>query len=161
MWRISNALSWEGINVDFKTFFVKKVLMSFFVSTTCICAAMALIGIAFLPDARFGYQAFLSPLLFGALASLPTLATFTKKELSLKQMVWRNVFEFFLLEFVILSALYFAGLLTSVSVSVSLAVSIFIIYLTVNLVLWINDKKTAKIFNDALKKFQNANTSRE
>lgn len=143
--------------MDFKTFFVKKVLMSFFVSTTCICGAMALIGMAFSPDVRFGYQAFLSPLLFGALASLPTLATFTKKELSLKQMVGRNVFEFFLLEFVILSALYFAGLLTSVSVAVSLAVSILIIYLTVNLVLWMNDRKTAKVFNDALKKFQVAN----
>ena len=147
--------------MDFKTFFVKKVLMSFFVSTTCICGAMALIGMAFSPDVRFGYQAFLSPLLFGALASLPTLATFTKKELSLKQMVWRNVFEFFLLEFVILSALYFAELLTSVSVAVSLAVSILIIYLTVNLVLWIHDKKTAEVFNKALKQFQTLHGSRE
>lgn len=157
MWQISNVLSWEVAGMDFKTFFVKKVLMSFFISTTCICAAMALMGMAFVPDAHFGYQAFLSPLLFGALASLPTLATYTKKELSLKQMVWRNVFEFFLLELVILSALYFAGLLTSVPVAASLAASIFIIYLTVNLVLWINDRKTAKVFNEALKKFQVVN----
>ena len=71
------------------------------------------------------------------------------------------MFEFFLLEFVILSALYFAELLTSVSVAVSLAVSFLIIYLTVNLVLWMNDRKTAKVFNAALKKFQTLHGSGE
>jgi hypothetical protein len=157
MWRISDALSWEGINVDFKTFFVKKVLMSFFVSTTCICAAMALIGITFLPDVRFGYQAFLSPLIFGALASLPAIVTFSKRELSLKQTVLKNILVLFLLEGIILSVLHFAGLLTSVSIALALGVSILVIALTVHLVLWVNDKKTAKIFNDALRKFQTEN----
>jgi len=120
---------------------------------------MALIGMVFTPDVRFGYQAFLSPLIFGALASLPTLATYTKKELSLKQTVLKNVLSLFLLETVILSALYFAGLLTSVSVAVSLGATILLIDLTVNLVLWIHDKKSAEVFNKALKKFQTVHGS--
>ena len=141
--------------MDFKTFFVKKVMMSFFVSITCICAAMALIGMSFEPGARFGYEAFLSPLIFGALASLPTLAQYSKRELSFKQTAIRNVIHFLLLEAVFLSILYFWGLLTSVSMAISLGVSIFVIDLTVNLVLWINDKRIAKEFNSALKKMQN------
>lgn len=141
--------------MDFKTFFVKKVMMSFFVSITCISAAMALIGMLFEPDARFGYEAFLSPLIFGALASLPLLVKYSKKELSFKQTAIRNVIHFLLLEAVILSVLYFEGLLTSVSMAISLGISIFVIDLTVNLVLWINDKRTAKEFNDALKRLQN------
>lgn len=140
--------------MDFKTFFVKKVMMSFFVSVTCICAAMALIGMVFEPDTRFGYEAFLSPLIFGALASLPLLVKYSKIELSFKQAAIRNVIHFLLLEEVILSILYFWGLLTSVSMAMSLGVSIFMIDLTVNLVLWINDKRTAKDFNSALKKLQ-------
>lgn len=140
--------------MDFKTFFVKKVMMSFFVSVTCICAAMALIGMVFEPDTRFGYEAFLSPLIFGALASLPLLVKYSKIELSFKQAAIRNVIHFLLLEAVILSILYFWGLLTSVSMAMSLGVSIFMIDLTVNLVLWINDKRTAKDFNSALKKLQ-------
>lgn len=141
--------------MDFKTFFVKKVMMSFFVSITCISAAMALIGMSFEPDARFGYEAFLSPLIFGALASLPMLVKYSKRELSFKQTAIRNVIHFLLLEAVILSMLYFLGLLTSVSMAISLGISIFVIDLTVNLVLWINDKRTANEFNHALKKLQN------
>ena len=140
--------------MDFKTFFVKKVMMSFFVSITCISAAMALIGMSFEPDARFGYEAFLSPLIFGALATLPMLVQYSKEELSFKQTAIRNVIHFLLLETVILSILYFWGLLTSVSMAISLGISIFVIDLTVNLVLWINDKRIAKELNNALKKLQ-------
>ena len=141
--------------MDFKTFFIKKVMMSFFVSITCICTAMALIGMVFEPDTRFGYEAFLSPLIFGILASLPMLVKYSKSELSFKQTAIRNVIHFVLLEAVILSILYFGGMLTSLSMTVSLGISIFVIDLTVNLVLWINDKRTAKEFNGALKRLQN------
>lgn len=140
--------------MDFKTFFVKKVMMSFFVSITCISAAMALIGMLFEPDTRFGYEAFLSPLIFGALASLPLLVKYSKKELSVKQAAIRNVIHFLLLEAVVLSVLYLLGMLTSVSMTISLGISILVIDLTVNLVLWINDKRTAKEFNNALRKLQ-------
>ncbi len=140
--------------MDFKTFFVKKVMMSFFVSIACICAAMALVGMTFAADARFGYEAFLSPLIFGALASLPQLATYSKREMSFKQAAIRNIIHFVLLEAVILSVLYFGGILTSVSMAVSLGVSILMIDLTVSLVLWINDKRIAKEFNSALKRLQ-------
>lgn len=141
--------------MDFKTFLIKKVMMSFFVTITCITVTMALMGIIFEPDTRFGYEAFLSPLIFGTLASLLLLVKYSKRELSLKQAVIRNIIHFVLLEVVILSVLTFEGLLTSMSMTISLGVSIFIIDLTVNLVLWINDKRTAKEFNDALKRLQN------
>lgn len=140
--------------MDFKTFFVKKVMMSFFVSVTGICTAMALVGMVFEPDARFGYEAFLSPLIFGAVASIPSLVQYSKKDLSLRQTAIRNIIHFLLLEAAILSILYFLGLLTSVSMAISLGISIFMIDLAVNLVMWINDKRTAKEFNYALKKLQ-------
>lgn len=140
--------------MDFKTFFVKKVMMSFFVSVTLICAAMALIGLIFEPDTRFGYEAFISPFIFGAIASLPLIVKYSKHELSFTQTLIRNIIHFILLEVLILSFLFYVGLLTSVSVAVSLGISIFMIDLTVNLVMWINDKKTAKAFNSALKIMQ-------
>ena len=141
--------------MDFKTFFVKKVMIIFFVSTTCICAAMALVGVTFESDTRFGYESFWSPLIFGAIASFPSLVTYSKKELSFKQTVIRNIIHLILLEAAILSVLYFGGMLTSVSLAISLGVSILLIDITVDLVLWLNDKRTAKEFNNALKKLQN------
>lgn len=140
--------------MNFKTFFVKTVMMSFFVSVVFITAAMALIGMIFEPDTIFGYEAFLSPILFGAVASLPLLVKYSKKELSVKQSVIRSVIHFLLLEVIVLSILFFTGLLTDVSMAISLAVSILVIDLVVNLVLWINDKKTAEEFNKALKNYQ-------
>jgi len=140
--------------MDFKTFLVKKIMMSFFVSVTCISAAMALIGMIFESDTRFGYEAFLSPLIFGAVASLPLLVKYSRSELSIKQTAIRNVIHFVLLEVVILSVLFLGGMLTTMSMTITLGVSIFVIDLTVNLVLWVNDKRTSKEFNDALKRMQ-------
>jgi len=147
--------------MDFKTFFIKKIMISFFISTTCITVAMALIGIVFEPTVRFGYEAFLSPMLFGALATLPMLVKYSKKELSIKQTMVRGVMHFILLEAVLLTALHLAGLLASLSMTVSLAVFICIIYATVNLVLWIQDTRTAKELNEALQKMQRDHKSEE
>ena len=140
--------------MDFKTFFVKKIMMSFFVSVTCITAAMLLLGLIFQPEIRFGYEVFLSPLVFGAISSLPLLVKYSKAELTIRQTVVRNTIHFILLELTILSVLYFGGLLTTIDMAVSLGISILLIDITVNLVLWVNDKRTAKQFNDALRRWQ-------
>jgi len=141
--------------MDYKTFLVKKVMMSFFVSVTCITVAMAVVGMTFEPTARFGYDAFLSPLIFGALATLPMLVKYSKKELSIKQTMVRGVIHLLLLEAVLLTSLYLLGLLTSLFLAVTLAAAILVIDVTVNLVLWIQDTRTAKEFNGALRKLQN------
>ena len=140
--------------MSFRTYLVKNVMMSFFVSVACICAAMALIGLSYESEARFGYEAFLSPLLFGAAASLPLLVKYSRKELSLKQAIIRNIIHFILLEVLLLSLLFAAGLITDVSMAVSLGFAIFVIDITVYLVLWISDTRTARAFNKALQEMQ-------
>ncbi|MDD4018800.1 MAG: DUF3021 family protein [Clostridiaceae bacterium] len=140
--------------MSFRTYLIKKVMMSFFVSVACICAAMALIGLSYESEARFGYEAFLSPLLFGAAASLPLLVKYSRKELSLKQAIIRNIIHFILLEVLLISLLFAAGLITDVSMAVSLGFTIFVIDITVYLVLWISDTRTARAFNKALQEMQ-------
>lgn len=143
--------------MDFKTFFVKKIMMSFFVSVSSICIAMALVGMIFEPNTRFGYEAFFSPLIFGVIASFPLLIKYSRSELSLNQMFIRNILHFIFLEMIILLVLFFGGIVTDISALVSISGSILVIDLTVNLVLWMNDRKTAKEFNDALKRMQKDN----
>ncbi|MHB1152581.1 MAG: hypothetical protein ACYCWE_06590 [Eubacteriales bacterium] len=128
--------------------------MSYFVSVTCISAAMAVLGLIFEPETRFGYAALLYPHLFGIIASIPQFMQYSKKELSVKQTIIKNIIHFVLLELIILSFLYYGNALDNISVTLSVAISVFIIDLTVYLVLWTNDKKTAKAFNEALKKMQ-------
>lgn len=140
--------------MSFKTFFLKNILMSFFVSVTCITAAMAIMGSVFKPDVHFGFDSYWSPILFGLAATIPLLVKYSKKELSLRQQIFRNIIHFVLLEAVILSILYFAGALTDYSEAISIAVSVFIIDAAVYLVLWLSDKRIAEDFNKALKKMQ-------
>ena len=44
--------------MDFKTFFVKKIVLGFFISFTCISIAMLVVGLIYEPDATFGYDLF-------------------------------------------------------------------------------------------------------
>lgn len=147
--------------MDFKTFFNKKILIGFFVATTCIGVAMAILGMVFEPDKRFGYQGLFSPMIYGVLTMLPSLVTYSKRELSVRGAFVRKLFELVMIELIVLAIVYFGGSLTSMSLAISLALSVLLIYMTVNLVLWINDRKTAKAFNEALFEMQQNNEQEE
>jgi hypothetical protein len=140
--------------MDFRTFLIKKVLMSFLISVVFICTSIAVIGLIYEPEARFGYEAFFSPIIFGALASLTNLVNYSSVELTVRQAAFRSFLHLILIELIILSILYKYGSISSISMAISLGLSIFIIYLTVSLVLWVDDKKTAKEFNQALRIIQ-------
>ena len=142
--------------MDFKDFVVKKILISYFLAVTGITAAMGIIGSVLAPQVTFGYYAFLSPFLFGLVAVIPSMVTYSKKPLSVRQMFVRLVLHFILLEILILLFAYLAGLVTSSSIAISLALSVLIIDVTVNLLHWLNDKRTAGELNAALKKMQNS-----
>ena len=143
--------------MDFKTFFFKKVLLSFFIAVTCICATMATLGLLFFPNTRFGYEALLSPLLYGMATLLPGLVNYSKHELSVKEAAMRKLIQLVLIEIIVLSIVYSSGTLTGTLLTTTLVLSIFLIYLTVHLVLWLNDKKTAKTINEALLNLQQNN----
>ena len=140
--------------MGFKSFFYKNIVMGFFVAVTCICAAMAILGMFFEPDTRFGYQGFLSPLIFGAATTLPTLINYSKYELSVRQAFIRKLIQMVLIEIIVLLVVYSSGTLTRVSLAIYLALSTLIIFAVVHLVLWVNEKKTAKAFNKALLEMQ-------
>lgn len=145
---------WEANNLDFKTFLIKKILISYFFAVTGITAAMGIIGSILASQVTFGYEAFLSPFLFGLVAVVPSIATYSKKELSAKQMLLRLLIRFALLEALIVLFAYYAGLVTSGSIAISLVLSVLLVDLTVHLVMWLNDKRTAAEINGALKKLQ-------
>lgn len=136
--------------MDFKTFFVSNILRGFFMVVTCVCVAMAAIGTVFDPAMRFGYQGFLWPLLFGAAAMLPILVTYSKRELSVREVLVRKLIQLVLIELIVLFIVFSGGSPAGVSPVVSVALSVFLIYTTVNLFLWVGDRNTAKVFNAAL-----------
>ena len=140
--------------MSFKEFLIKNVMNSFFISVTFICIGIAAVGSVFEPETRFSYAGFLAPILFGLAASLPSLVMFSRHQLTMREMMLRKLLHLLLLELTINGILFLTGALKSVSVTISLAVTILIIDIAVNLVMYINDLRCAESINRGIRKIQ-------
>lgn len=140
--------------MNFKTFFIQKIILGFFISFTLISLAMLVIGFIYEPDRQFGYEIFLSPLVFALVATLPSLLNYSPKELSLKATLVRKVIHLLLLEILIIGVLYISNIITSVDLLLSLGFTIAIIDISVQIILYINDQRTAMMMNTQVKNYQ-------
>lgn len=135
--------------------FVKKSLMNFFIIVTCISLVMGVIGLIYEPGRRFGYEAYFSPLIFGAISTIPSFVTYSKKELTVRQMVFRNVLQLLVIECLVLITGYFFGIMKDKMILISVAISVIIVFIIVHIISWLIDFKTAAILNQNLKSYQN------
>lgn len=140
--------------MNFKEFLIKNVMNSFFISVTFICIGMAIVGSNFEPDKRFSYAGFLAPILFALAASLPSLVMYSRHELTVGEMIFRKFLHLILLEITINGILFLNGALVSLSVTISLAVMIFVIDVAVNVVMYINDLRSAELINRGIREIQ-------
>lgn len=128
--------------------------MNYFIIVTGVTIVIAVLGMNFSPDMKLGYDAYLSPLIFGVIASLPTYVFYSKKELTFRQMLFRRILHFILLEILLLGFGYFTGILESVGITIMFSLSIFAVYLFKIVIGWILDSKTAGDINVGLKRIQ-------
>ena len=126
--------------------FIEHLVISFFVVVTCVNLVMAFLGMRYEPEIRFGYQAFLLPVIYGGL-----------KELSVRQMLVRKLLQLLLLEGIMVSIVFFIGK-TDWEVLLPFMFLIVIISLAAEGVLWFVADKKAKDMNEELKHFQNRKT---
>ena len=140
--------------MSFKEFLIKNVMNSFFISVAFICIGIAAVGSVFEPDKRFSYGGFLAPIIFGLAASLPSLVMYSRHELTVGEMIFRKLLHLLLLELTINGILFLTGALNSLSVTISLAVTIFIIHVAVNAVMYINDLRSAERINRGIREIQ-------
>lgn len=135
---------------------IQDILKSFFVSTALINVAMYVCGSLFRPDQRFGYEVFLYPLIYGFLATVPNFIMYSKKELSVKQTVIREMINILLIV-AIIELFMFGGKDMSNELcvqAISVAVSIVVVYMGVVFIMYILDLKTARRLTDQLRVFQ-------
>ena len=141
--------------MSFKQFMINK-LTQFFMLTTFISVAICIIGLKFDKGTVFGYEAYLSPLIFAGACIVPTLVTYSKKELSIKELIPRMVLEFILIEAVVLGIAVSSPEIdtTRPEVVVALLFSVLIVYLLVCLVEWLKESAEAKQMNEDLLRIQ-------
>ncbi len=133
---------------------LSSFLVVFLVITACITILYGVLGVLFLPDMRFGYEAFFSPPLFGLLSTLTEFVRKSKKELSVKQTLFRNFLQLLLIEVIVFGLNFLCGNSFTPVLGIALAAGIAVIYILVCVILWLNDRKIAQSFNIALKNFQ-------
>ena len=134
--------------------FLKRCLMEYFIITTCVTAAIAILGLSLDPAAKFGYEAYFSPLLFGLVSLVPSLVTYSRKELTFRQTLIRKLFHFALLEAMLITFGHWAEILRGLGDTASFALTVFIVYLAVNLICWHLDSREASEINKTLKALQ-------
>lgn len=131
----------------------KEILMSYFIVVTLINIVMAVLGLLLEKDRVFGYEAFFFPLIYGFLGILPSLISYSKKELSITKIGIRKVLQFIILEAVILSFLILNGVNNQI-ILIGVAFSVLLVSLFTEIFLWFLDNEKAKKLNQLLECYQ-------
>ncbi|MDF2544489.1 MAG: hypothetical protein K0S47_4207 [Herbinix sp.] len=134
--------------------FCKRNLMSYFIIVTGITAAVGILGTNYDANAVFGYEAFYSPLIIGAVSILPSFVLYSRKDLTFKQMLVRRILHFILLELILVTLGFVVGLFDENHAAFPFAISVFLVYVFVQFMIWISDCKTADAMNEGLKRLQ-------
>jgi len=135
---------------------LKENFRNYFIVVTLINLLMFVSGSIIYPEARFGYEVFIYPLIYGALGLIPSLILHEKKDCSTGEYVIRQIIGA-MMTAVIIDGVMFAGKeMTKEYIGVALvnAVGVFVIYALVNLITWVLDSKTANELNSNLQAYQ-------
>lgn len=135
---------------------IRDMVNTYFMLATMILAAMAVLGTYFMPEVTFGYEQFETPLIYAAWGTLPNMVLYSKKELSMKQMLFRKIIQLVLVEIiVILVALPPEALKGEKNaLMISLVSCVFVIYVLTHAIAWYQDSITAKKMTEELMVFQ-------
>ncbi len=135
---------------------IRDILNSFFITVTLINLAMLILGKLLEPEQVFGYEAFMYPLIYGLIGTIPSIVIRDKKELSVKQELIRKVMNMLLIIVLMLAFMFGGREITSelIAAAEGVAISIVIIFVLVNLIIWWFDLKTAKDMTEDLLKYQ-------
>ena len=135
---------------------IRDILNSFFITVTLINLAMLILGKLLEPEQVFGYEAFMYPLIYGLIGTIPSIVIRDKKELSVKQELIRKVMNMLLIIVLMLAFMFGGREITSelIAAAAGVAISIVIIFVLVNLIIWWLDLKTAKDMTEDLLKYQ-------
>lgn len=148
--------------MSFKKYLLKKVLPIYFMIVTFLNVGMLIVGQIFFEESRFGYEIFFSPLLFGLLGCIPTLLEFLFKGKTVNKstIILQNIVQLVILEICILGAAKLGGVIDSVLTAIIIACMIFIIFVIVSVLQYLQDKSLCTEMNMALSQYKKAHPYR-
>ena len=139
---------WKGLLI--------RALRLYTLLVTLITILMIVLGSLLDRDRVFGYEAFLSPLLYALIGTAATLITRSDKELSVRSLIIRKIISLLLIEgTIVLIALNSDTIPTEQAwVVPALAAGILAVYLLANAVMYVSDKREAERLTEDLARYQ-------
>lgn len=133
-----------------------RALRLYTLLVTLITVALMILGYMLDRDRVFGYEAFLSPLLYALIGTAATLVTRPGKELSVRSLIIRKVISLLLIEgAIILLALNSDTIPTDQSrVLPGLMLGILAVFLLTHIILYLADRKEAERLSADLARYQ-------
>lgn len=133
---------------------IREMAEAFFVCTTCICILQGILGMLLYPEDKLTYDAFLVPPIFGVASVLFGIVTWSKEEQTVKQVLIRRAIHLVLIEILVFGVNYLAGNRFPLAEAAILAIGIAMVFVLVYVITWLFDRKSAREFNENLKKYQ-------
>ena len=135
---------------------LNDMIYTYFMLVTMISGVMAVLGMRFIPDASFGYEAFRMPLIYAVYGTLPNVVMYARQELTRKQFLVRKVIQLILIEVIVIAVALPAQILKekNAEIIVSLGISIFVVFLLTHLIEWFLNYTSAKQMTEELLIFQ-------
>ena len=131
---------------------LNDMIYTYFMLVTMISAVMAVLGMRFIPDASFGYEAFKMPLIYAAYGTLPNVVMYARQELTRKQFMVRKLIQLILIEVIVIAVVLPARIWEekSMELIVSLGISIFVVFMLTHLIEWFQNYASAKQMTEEL-----------
>ncbi|HAB60792.1 MAG TPA: hypothetical protein DCE48_08830 [Lachnospiraceae bacterium] len=130
-----------------------NLLNMFFIITTLITIVMGVMGLIWERDRLLTYEVMFSPVIIGFISVLPSIVMYSKKELTLRQIVIRKVLHLFLLEIELIAFSKIMGIWNEV-IGLPFVISILIVAVLVQVFLWLVGVQRANTITNELKAFQ-------
>ena len=139
---------------------LKEAASNFFIIVTLIDVAIFILGSILRPNEQFGYEVMIYPVIYGAFSCIPGLIIRTKKELSIKQTLIREIFQLCFIIAIILVLIFGGRELTGelVIMAVSVTISVIVIYVLVTVIRWKLDTNAANQMTSDLERWKEKHT---
>ena len=133
-----------------------QTLKLYFMLVTFITVLIMILGLAFDSDRTFSYPVFASPLIYAAIGVLPVFLPGQEKELSVKKLILKRIIQLVIIETIILFLAFSSDNIPTEkrNVVAGIAVGIVVIYILINVLEYLFEKREAKELNDILVNYQ-------
>lgn len=135
--------------------FLRQLAAQFFVITTCVTAATAIIGPCLMPGRMFGFSMFYSPLIAGLIGTLPGFVLYSRKELDLRRTLLRRALHLILLEGVLTGFALLNGNIHDLGGAMFFMLMVLLVYVAATVIRLALDGGEARKINRKLKTLQN------